>query len=45
MVWGLRIAFWREVRRAGSRGVVGVRGMRVGVVVLVVMVAGKGGRW
>ena len=32
MVLGLRIASCREARRAGSRGEVGVRGMRIGVV-------------
>lgn len=31
MVLGFRIASWREVWRAGSRGEVGVRGMRMGV--------------
>lgn len=35
MVSGLRIASWREVRREGSRGEVGVRGMRIGRVGLV----------
>lgn len=29
MVLGLRIAVWIEVRRVGSRGEVGVRGMRI----------------
>ncbi len=33
MVLGFRIADWREVRRVGSRGEVGLRGMRIGVVV------------
>ena len=36
MVLGLRIASWREARRVGSRGEVGVRGMRMGEVVEVV---------
>ena len=37
MVWGFRIAVCREVRRAGSRGVVGARGMRKRVVVVLVL--------
>ena len=32
MVCGVRSAVWRAVRRVGSRGEVGVRGMRRGVV-------------
>ncbi len=31
MVWGVRRADWREVRRGGSRGAVGWRGMGMGV--------------
>ena len=33
MVLGTRMVDWREVRREGSRGWVGVRGIRMGVVV------------
>lgn len=45
MVLGLRSAVCREVRRAGSRGEVGVRGMRMGVVVEVVAIEMEGCRW
>ncbi len=40
MVLGFRIADWREVRRVGSRGVVGLRGMRIGVVVAMMVLGG-----
>ncbi len=36
MVWGVRRADWREVRRGGSRGAVGWRGMGMGVGAMVV---------
>lgn len=55
MVGGVRSAVWRAVRRVGSRGEVGVRGMRMGVVELaaiggdglrsLVMGEWKGWRW
>ena len=37
MVWGVRSAVWRAVRRVGSRGGVGVRGMRIGLVFAMVV--------
>lgn len=45
IVCGFRIAAWREVRREGSRGEVGVRGMRIGGVGLAAIGAGVGGSW
>lgn len=43
IVFGTRRADWREVRREGSRGWVGVRGMRMGVGVVEVVGIEVGG--
>ena len=37
MVWGVRSTVWRAVRRGGSRGEVGVRGMRIELVCAMVV--------
>ena len=42
MVLGVKTASWRDVRRLGSRGEVGVRGMRIGGVELDAIETGAG---